>query len=219
MADTDQNFDVTPADRRRERVRQAILLAAERVFRDEGEDGLSIRRLAEEVDYSPAAIYKYFGSKQELVAELKDAFFATLLAEMEKHEPGDDFKEYLIEGIMLYIKVATSRPHHYSAAFTGMVEEEADPDCEDINKRPGSNRDISFGRLLDMISEGIERGILQKDLDPVLVAKSVWASGHGLVMIVTHLPNFPKEMPVESDIELPEFVRFHCEHVITGFCA
>jgi len=38
----------------------------ERVFAKEGEAGLSIRRfLAEEIDYSPSAIYKYFGSKED----------------------------------------------------------------------------------------------------------------------------------------------------------
>ena len=53
-------------------MRGAILEAAERVFSVEGEAGLSIRRLAEEIDYSPSAIYKYFGSKDELVDELKE---------------------------------------------------------------------------------------------------------------------------------------------------
>ena len=64
----------TPASRRREKVRQTILEAAERVFAEEGYEGLSIRRLAEEIDYSPSAIYKYFASKTELVGCLKEAF-------------------------------------------------------------------------------------------------------------------------------------------------
>ena len=73
----------TPAERRRIRVRGAILEAAERVFAVEGEAGLSIRRIADEIDYSPAAIYKYFGSKDELIDELKEAFFGRILCSLQ----------------------------------------------------------------------------------------------------------------------------------------
>ena len=47
---TDLSLDPTPAERRRLKVRGAIIDAAERVFALEGESGLSIRRLAEEID-------------------------------------------------------------------------------------------------------------------------------------------------------------------------
>ena len=42
--ETDNAPEVTPADRRRLRVRESIISAAERVFAREGETGLSIRR-------------------------------------------------------------------------------------------------------------------------------------------------------------------------------
>ena len=69
----------SPAERRRHKIRARILSAAEQVFAREGVDGLSIRRLAENIDYSPAAIYKYFKSKDELVDELKETFFGLIL--------------------------------------------------------------------------------------------------------------------------------------------
>ncbi len=43
--DSDTLPEESPAERRRQRVRTAILDAAERVFSNEGEAGLSIRRL------------------------------------------------------------------------------------------------------------------------------------------------------------------------------
>ena len=45
-----QESEVSPAERRRLRVREAILDAAERVFAQEGEAGLSIRRIADEIE-------------------------------------------------------------------------------------------------------------------------------------------------------------------------
>lgn len=220
MPDSDLTLENSPADRRRERVRKAILLAAERVFRTEGEEGLSIRRLAEEVDYSPAAIYKYFGSKQELVEELKNAFFSSLLEAMDKHEPAADMQTYLTDGMVLYVQVAISRPHHYTAAFSGFspeVEQLVEPD--EVCQQPESPKYLAFRYLRERVEEGISSGYLRPDLDPVLVAKSLWASMHGLVMIVAHLPEYPAELPVPSEITLPDFVRFHCANVVAGFSA
>ena len=74
----------SPAQRRRNKVRARILSAAERVFAREGASGLSIRRLAETIDYSPAAIYKYFSSKDELVDELKETFFELILENVNR---------------------------------------------------------------------------------------------------------------------------------------
>ncbi|MEL7482131.1 MAG: helix-turn-helix domain-containing protein, partial [Pseudomonadota bacterium] len=101
---------ISPAERRRLRVRQAILDAAERVFAEDGEAGLSIRRLADEIDYSPGAIYKYFQSKQELVDELKESFFARILEQVED-VPDDTgpFLDYSRRCIETYIRTALER--------------------------------------------------------------------------------------------------------------
>jgi AcrR family transcriptional regulator len=67
--------DLTPAERRRLKVRDAIIGAAEEIFAEEGEAGLSMRRIAERIDYSPAALYKYFDSKEALFQEIREGFF------------------------------------------------------------------------------------------------------------------------------------------------
>ena len=57
-AEIADNDDLSPAERRRRKVRDAIVSAAEEIFAEEGEAGLSMRRIAERIDYSPAALYK-----------------------------------------------------------------------------------------------------------------------------------------------------------------
>ena len=47
----------TPAERRKENIRRRILEAADNMLAVEGALGLSIRRLAEITDYSPAEIF------------------------------------------------------------------------------------------------------------------------------------------------------------------
>lgn len=67
-------------ERDREAVRRAILDAARELFVTEGFQNVSIRKIAERIEYSPAAIYGYFPSKD-------DIFFA--LAEEGLHLLGD----------------------------------------------------------------------------------------------------------------------------------
>ncbi|HET6955463.1 MAG TPA: TetR/AcrR family transcriptional regulator [Vicinamibacterales bacterium] len=67
-------------ERDREAVRRAILDAARELFVAEGFQNVSIRKIAERIEYSPAAIYGYFPSKD-------DIFFA--LAEEGLHLLGD----------------------------------------------------------------------------------------------------------------------------------
>jgi len=53
-------------ERDREAVRRAILDAARDLFVAEGYDNVSIRKIAERIEYSPAAIYGYFPSKDDI---------------------------------------------------------------------------------------------------------------------------------------------------------
>src|SRR3954466_11572706 len=67
-------------ERDREAIRRGILDAARELFVKEGFERVSIRKIAELIEYSPAAIYGYFPSKD-------DIFFA--LAEEGFHLLGD----------------------------------------------------------------------------------------------------------------------------------
>ena len=65
-------------ERDREAVRRAILDAARDLFVSEGYDNVSIRKIAERVEYSPAAIYGYFPSKDDIFFALAEEGFRLL---------------------------------------------------------------------------------------------------------------------------------------------
>lgn len=217
---TDMSFEKSPAGRRRRRVRESIIAAAERVFAREGESGLSIRRLADEIDYSPSAIYKYFGSKEELVEELKEAFFERLLERVDKSSTTDmPFEARAKACVTTYVETATTRPHHYAAAFSA-----THPAAQCAGRAPmtwedflNSHKGKAFSILIDMVTEGQELGVFDTRLDPVLAAKSVWAASHGLAMLLTHLPQFqgmfPKDHPAGGTTD---FVAFHADIIFRG---
>jgi AcrR family transcriptional regulator len=59
-------------ERDREAVKRAILDAARDLFVNEGYENVSIRKIAERIEYSPAAIYGYFPSKDEIFLALAE---------------------------------------------------------------------------------------------------------------------------------------------------
>ncbi|MEL6414490.1 MAG: TetR/AcrR family transcriptional regulator [Pseudomonadota bacterium] len=207
----------SPAERRRNKIRARILSAAERVFAREGVDGLSIRRLAENIDYSPAAIYKYFKSKDELIDELKESFFELILESVHKiADTSTPFDERARDCVATYVRIAVEKPYHYAAAFAG--EAAADGPAP-VDGEPGfelSKKGQAFNVLRGMIAEGVEIGAFRSKIDPSLAAKSVWASMHGLTMMIVHIPSFPALKADQAIMSRENFILFHADQVIRG---
>src|SRR5205823_8433300 len=67
-------------ERDREAVSRAILDAARELFVSEGYRNVSIRKIAEKIEYSPAAIYGYFPSKDDIFYALAEEGFHLLHA-------------------------------------------------------------------------------------------------------------------------------------------
>ena len=65
-------------ERDREAVRRSILDAARELFVAEGYQNVSIRKIAERIEYSPAAIYGYFPSKDDIFFSLAEEGFHLL---------------------------------------------------------------------------------------------------------------------------------------------
>ena len=65
-------------ERDREAVRRSILDAARELFVTEGFQNVSIRKIAERIEYSPAAIYGYFPSKDDIFFALAEEGFRLL---------------------------------------------------------------------------------------------------------------------------------------------
>lgn len=199
---------LTPAERRRLKVRDAIIEAADDLFTREGEQGISMRRLAEAIDYSPAAIYKYFDSKEALFAEMRELFFERLIARMnEAAEKGGDEHVLCARCGRAYIETAMEEPRHYVMAFSFFKKDEL-PD------------ETSFAfhaekQLCDMIRAGIEKGVF-RDMDPMVASKSVWASVHGLAVLMASIDEFPQGMPGSEHVSRDAVIDFHTDMIIRG---
>lgn len=219
--DTDNLPEESPAERRRQRVRSSILDAAERVFSKEGEAGLSIRRLADEIDYSPAAIYKYFGSKDELLDELKESFFERLMSTIDKASlTALPFEARVRQCFARYVETAIERPHHYAAAFSSVPDTSA-AHLADIcwEEFETSHKGQAFMVVVGLVREGQEIGVFDASFDPFIAAKSLWASMHGVALLLIHLPGFPVILPTpDHGLNTAAFIQFHAGLLFRSLC-
>ncbi len=65
-------------EREREELRTRILDAARELFAEEGYEAVTMRRIADRIEYSPTAIYFHFRDKEALMRELCDHDFRAL---------------------------------------------------------------------------------------------------------------------------------------------
>lgn len=83
-------------DRERQAVRRAIVDAARELFLQDGYRHVSMRKIAERIEYSPAALYGYFQSKDEIFFALADEGFRRLDAQVravgDRDDPLDDVR-------------------------------------------------------------------------------------------------------------------------------
>jgi AcrR family transcriptional regulator len=191
----------TPRIRRRDMTRQKILDEARKIILTEGLNSLSMRLLAERIDYSPSAIYKYFDSKQEILRAIREEGFALGLALQAERVPADATppEKYYLSG-KAFLEFAERYPEHYQLMFNSPDEPQGAPD-ELARAR--------FGGLLKMLEEGVESGYfkLPEGYTPLLMVFHSWFVIHGAVMLQrTAMKAYRKEFSALCDTMLRVFI-------------
>jgi AcrR family transcriptional regulator len=71
-------------EREKDQTRTAILDAARELFVSLGYEGVSMRAIAEKIEYSPTVIYNYFRDKEALISELCQSDFGRLAEQLHE---------------------------------------------------------------------------------------------------------------------------------------
>jgi AcrR family transcriptional regulator len=99
-------------------VSRAILDAARDLFVAEGYQNVSIRKIADRIEYSPAAIYSYFPSKDDIFYALAEEGFRLLFSvSQERGDPGPDGLECLRRGFMRLYQFSREHPEYFALMF------------------------------------------------------------------------------------------------------
>ena len=104
-------------DRERQAVREAILDAARDLFLAEGYRNVSIRKIAERIEYSPAAIYSYFPSKDDIFFALAEEGFRRLDAKVRSFTETEDPLENVRRSWWAYYEFSREEREFFDLMF------------------------------------------------------------------------------------------------------
>lgn len=194
--------------REKEALRQSILDAASQLVVEQGHQNLSIRKIAEKIEYAPSTIYLYFQDKWEILASICVEVFDQLsekLAEIQDTE-SDPLAQFKL-GLRCYIDFGLANPSYYMVTFlTPMPELPPDhPVAESRGPAMAARR--TFGYLCAGIERAIDAGIF-RDEDPHMLGQATWLAIHGMtsgLICLGHDPHFPwveREALIEGQLDL-----------------
>lgn len=177
--------------RQKDELRRKILKAASDLFVEEGLGSVSMRRIAEKVEYSPATIYLHFKDKAELVLSICGETFAELDRRLSALEEQDlPPLEAFLRGCESYIRFGLEHPSHY--IFTMCTPEETaterlEPEDYEATHALAMR---TFDHLRRAVRRCMDEGVFRVD-DVELISQVCWLSIHGLTAGLVTAATFP----------------------------
>jgi AcrR family transcriptional regulator len=173
---------------RRDLSRRKILAKARKLFVEKGLAGLSMRKLAKELRYTPGAIYKHFGSKEEILEAIREESWALSNAMNADLPTGLGARDLLVESGRRYLRFAAAYPDRYQLMFNTPDLPYGAP--EDIRKDP------HFAPVIAMVERGVQTGEIElpPGYDAAMLAFQMWITVHGAAMLrLTVMKAYGKE--------------------------
>jgi len=168
-------------EREKSETRDKILDAARELFVSEGYEGVSMRKVAEKIEYSPTAIYVHFADKNELFHELCRQDFARLQEVVATEMPSDPIERLRKIG-RNYIQFGERFPNHYVFMF---MTPHPEHDLDEQDRQIVGNPEVdAYAFLKWAVEEAINAGCFREGVhDAELVSQTLWASVHGVISL------------------------------------
>lgn len=159
-------------EREKEEMRKRILDAAQKLFLENGYEKVSIRNIADAIEYSPATTYLYFKDKNELLYAVHQKGFGLMLQDFAPIAAIEDPFERLVEMGRRYISFAMHNPELFDLMFIMAAPMEA---CRDDEWDEGKN---AFNTLVRVVQDCIDAGVFRHQ-DAEVAAMMIWSAIHG----------------------------------------
>lgn len=200
--------------REQAQVREKILAAARDLFVNRGYEAVSMRKVADAIEYTPPVIYTHFRDKSDLMRELCRNDFGALAEKTVRLRRVRDPVERILKMGRAYIRFALEHPNHYRLMFM-TPHPDVEPEPADLAQIGDPDRD-GYAMLVEANEQAIEQGRFRPEFrDPHLAAQVLWAGVHGLASLqVTH-----KCDPWISWRGVERLSRGVCESMLRGMLA
>lgn len=185
----------------KQNLRQEIIDAARELFVSEGYENVSMRKIADKIEYSPTTIYLHFKDKNHLLHEVCEEAFTKLSEQIiRSRQNGETPIERLRLGLFAYVAFGLLNPHHYEVVFVSPKNGGINEDDHTFDASMGKG---SFDLLVASVAECIAaEAIRNGDVDTI--AQTLWAGVHGVTSLLIAHHGFPfvdHEALVESVID------------------
>jgi AcrR family transcriptional regulator len=172
--------------REKEQLQQQILSAARELFVNEGYENVSMRKIANKIEYSPTTIYLYFKDKADLLDSVCKETLLNLLNTLEllKRDKSDPV-EVLRKSGKAYVEFGLKYPQDYKLTFVVRPQFQ-----KGLGLGEGSVGERVFDYLRAMVSECIRQKRFRQ-VDVEITGQALWSAVHGVTLLLIDFPDFP----------------------------
>ena len=166
--------------KQKEDLKVLILEAAKKLFVQQGYESTSIRKIAQEIGFSPTTIYLYYKDKNDLIYALHQVGFTMMRDRFMPLGVVEDPFERLKAVGKNYIEFALDNPEYYEVMF--MMKEPMDF----LDQQCGSDQWQEGERVLEFLKMTVAQCQQQgyfKGMTVEAVTMQAWAAVHGLVTL------------------------------------
>lgn len=155
-----------------------ILNTAEEIIKEEGIQGLSIRKLTQRLEYTPGIIYHYFKNKDEILSAITMRGYQEIMQMIRTSSTAENPKIRLRETLSAYIHGMCERKELFMILM--LSEDPVITSQIDLLKEGIRHERASIQALCMVIEEGITAGVFACD-DVELRAQVLWCATFGLI--------------------------------------
>jgi AcrR family transcriptional regulator len=172
--------------REKEQLRHQILSAARELFVNEGYENVSMRKIADKIEYSPTTIYLYFKDKADLLDSVCKETLLNLLNTLDllKRDKSDPV-EVLRKSGKAYVEFGLKYPQDYKLTFVVRPQFQ-----KGLGLQEGSVGERVFDYLRAMVSECIRQERFRQ-VDVEITGQALWSAVHGVTLLLIDFPDFP----------------------------
>lgn len=157
-------------------LRQALVEAALALIEERGPAGFTLSEAAKRADVTPAAVYRHFAGRDDLIAEVARQGYDIFAALMEfAYNDGQPSALAAFEATgRAYLAFARKYPGHYMAMFESGLSFNAHPDLALVAGKARAVLELAAEKLSDQ---------MPADRRPpaTMFSAHVWAMSHGVV--------------------------------------
>ena len=175
-------------ERERQAVRAAILGAARELFLSEGFRNVSMRKIADRIEYSPAAIYSYFSSKDDIFFALAEEGFHLLFSSGPQFtsSPADGLEG--IRGAFWHLyQFSRTHPEYFALMFLDRAVTRVSQDFQRFEFFQETTT-----RAEADVRACIQSGRFSRELNPAAALHVLWVGMLGAAALIA---NWPKGAP------------------------